>query len=593
MRLACLDFFFIVLQAGCSLDPRRQVLIVTRITIVFVIATVLIGTAHCQQKPNVDIDEYVKLALLKEGDVERGKSLFNSDKVSCAKCHSIDGTRSKAGPDLFAVGEKFGRREIIESVLTPSARIADGYETTILLLNEGKVVSGVVKRVTDESFELLGSNGVLAEVATDEIEGRRSSATSIMPQGVHENLSKAEFNDLIEFLVSLKQGDNAARVLHGMPNKIVELARPVQVRPIIDESLKFDQPVWLGSFPGSGDDLFVIEHQVRKVWILRKQIPENQGDFWSRKELFLDLGPAAPNEGRLAGITAHPDFHVNGKYYLFDRVVVDGKMCSTVDEREASMDRGSDSGRPPRMILKVPQTTGAHFGGWLEFGPDGFLYISLGDSGPQEDPNGNAQNRSLMLGKIVRIDVDQKDGNKPYSIPKDNPFIGDATTLPEIWALGFRAPWRLSFDKVTGELWVGDVGQDRYEEVSIVRRGENHGWNVFEGFEAFSNRFRRTNESYTPPVFAYSRRYGPSVTGGFVYRADPHSSFYGKYIFGDYESRRIFALTQQDRTLKEIRQIGVAPQRIVSFGQDTNGEIYVVGYEGILYKLDFSDSLFE
>ncbi len=557
------------------------------------ITLLLISAGHCQEKPNGEIDEYVKSALLKEGDVERGNLLFSSARISCSKCHSVDGTRSKAGPDLFAVGEKFGRREIIESVLKPSSIIADGYETTVVLLNDGKVVSGVIKFATNESIKLLGTNGELTEVAIDQIEQRRNSATSTMPQGVHESLSKTEFNDLIEYLVSLKQSDIAARVLHGMPNHITELARPIKLQPIIAETLKFDRPIWLGCLPGLSDNLLVVEHQVRKIWILQKETHANEAGKWGRKELFLDLGAAAPNEGRLAAITAHPNFQVNKKYYLFDRVTIDGKMYSTVAEREASANGLSDSGREPRMILKVLQTTGAHFGGWLEFGPDGFLYISFGDSGPQEDPNGNAQNRSLLLGKITRIDVDHPAECRLYSIPSDNPFVSDTTTLPEIWALGFRAPWRLSFDKVTKDLWVGDVGQDRYEEVSIVRRGENHGWNVFEGFETFSNRYRREGETYTSPIFAYSRRFGPSVTGGFVYRADPGSTFYGKYIFGDYESRRIFALTQEDRTLKEVRQIGISPQRIVSFGQDTEGRIYVVGYEGLLYKLDFTDALFE
>ncbi len=561
--------------------------------VVFIFLSSFSGNAYCQEKPNSAIDEYLKSALTKEGDVDRGRVLFNNERIACAKCHSIDGSRSKAGPDLSAVGEKFGRREIIESVLTPSLRITDGYETTIVLLKQGKVVTGVVKRATDELLELLSSNGELTEVAINDIESRRSSATSTMPQGVHESLSKGDFNDLIEFLVSLKQSDSAAKILHGMPNRIAELTRPVRLEPIIDESLKFDHPVWLGSFPGLPEDVLVVEHQVRKVWILRKQDSAFKTDGPARKELFLDLGPGAPNEGRLAAIAAHPKFQTNGKYYLFDRVTIEGKMFATIVEREASHDRRRDSGRPAKLILKVPQLTGAHFGGWLEFGPDGYLYLSFGDSGPQEDPNGNAQNRSLLLGKIVRIDVDRKQDGKAYSIPSDNPFLDDAATLPEIWALGFRAPWRLTFDQVTGDLWVGDVGQDRYEEVSIVRRGENHGWNVFEGFEAFSNRFRRPSETYTPPIFAYARRYGPSVTGGFVYRADPTSSFYGKYIFGDYESRRIFALTQENRMLKEIRQIGISPQRIVSFGLDAEGEIYVVGYEGILYKLDFAGALFE
>ena len=146
---------------------------------------------------------------------------------------------------------------------------------------------------------------------------------------------------------------------------------------------------------------------------------------------------------------------------------------------------------------------------------------------------------------------------------------------------------------MTGNLWVGDVGQDRYEKVCIVRRGENHGWNVYEAFAPFSNRYRRENEIYVPPVFAHARKFGPSVTGGFVYRADPRSSFYGTYVCGDYESRRIFALTQENRALKKVRQIGTAPQRIVSFGQDESGEIYLVGYEGMIYRMDFSGAIFE
>lgn len=546
-----------------------------------------------QERADEKAADYVKTALLQEGNVERGRSLFHSERLGCAKCHSINGGKSKAAPDLSAVGEKFGRREIIESVLTPSARIAEGYETTVLLLNDGKTLSGAIKSNTAQSLELLTTSGELIQVATYEIDAQRTSPTSIMPEGIHKSLSKPEFNDLIEFLVSLKQGATTTRIVQGMPSHIQELRQPVEVLPIIDPSLKFNQPVWLGSLRGTADQLLVIEHQVRKIWRLQTAKGEAPVQEASHKQLFLDLGPAAPNEGRLTALAFHPQYLQNRKYYLLERTTIDGKMFLTVVERQVSEDGLSDAGREPRMILKVPQATGGHFGGWLEFGTDGFLYVSFGDSGPQEDPNGHAQNRQLLLGKIARIDIDKTEGDKPYAIPKDNPFTSDPATLPEIWALGLRAPWRLSFDRVTGDLWVGDVGQDRYEEVDIVRRGENFGWNVYEGFEAFSNRYRRPSENYTPPIFAYARKYGPSVTGGFVYRADPQSSFYGKYIFGDYESRRIFALTQQDRTLKEIRQIGLAPQRIVSFGEDESGQITIVGYEGMLYKIDFSSATFE
>jgi glucose/arabinose dehydrogenase len=191
------------------------------------------------------------------------------------------------------------------------------------------------------------------------------------------------------------------------------------------------------------------------------------------------------------------------------------------------------------------------------------------------------------------LDVDHAENGKGYAIPRDNPFVGRANVRPEIWAYGFRNPWRFSFDRLTGELWLADVGQDRVEEVDIVHSGQNYGWNVYEGFERFSNQYRREGEVFTPPVFAYKRKYGVSVTGGFVYRGDPRSSFYGVYIFGDYVSKRIFGVTQENGLLKTARQIGRIPQGLVSFCMDEPGNIYAVGFEGMVYRLDFSGSRFD
>jgi glucose/arabinose dehydrogenase len=216
----------------------------------------------------------------------------------------------------------------------------------------------------------------------------------------------------------------------------------------------------------------------------------------------------------------------------------------------------------------------------------------MGDTGPQQDPQGHGQDGQLFLGKIIRIDVDHPADGKPYGIPADNPFRNRTGILPEIWALGFREPWRFSFDSLTGDLWVGDVGQDRVEEVSIVKSGENHGWNVFEGFEPFSNRYRKEGLKYIPPVFAYRRKFGNSITGGYVYRADKASSFYGVYVCGDYTSKRIWGFKQENRKLKTVWQIGTSPQGISSFATDEAGNIYLVGYEGMIYKLDFANAAF-
>jgi glucose/arabinose dehydrogenase len=191
-----------------------------------------------------------------------------------------------------------------------------------------------------------------------------------------------------------------------------------------------------------------------------------------------------------------------------------------------------------------------------------------------------------LLGKILRIDVRPSPDGKPYRIPQDNPFVGMPGVQPEIWAYGFREPWRFAFDALTQELWVGDVGQDRVEEVAVVMAGENHGWNVMEGFEPFSQQYRREGENYVAPVFAYHRDLGNSVTGGQVYRAEKTSPFYGMYVFGDYTSRRIWALAHKERRLERIVQIGTSPMGIASFATDAQGEVYLVGYEGMIYRLE-------
>jgi glucose/arabinose dehydrogenase len=220
----------------------------------------------------------------------------------------------------------------------------------------------------------------------------------------------------------------------------------------------------------------------------------------------------------------------------------------------------------------------------------------MGDAGPQGDPLGHGQDLHSFAGKLLRIDVDHSAAELVYAIPADNPFVHhpDPLVRREIWAYGLRQPWRFSFDPATGALWVGDVGQDRFEEVGIVRAGENHGWNVYEGFELYSTVYRKEHESYVPPVISYPRRQGVSVTGGYVYRARPDSSFNGVYICGDYESKRLWGITERNRKLQTVRELGTSPAKIVAFGSDRQGEIYVVGYDlGMIYKLDFAQAQFD
>jgi Glucose / Sorbosone dehydrogenase len=188
---------------------------------------------------------------------------------------------------------------------------------------------------------------------------------------------------------------------------------------------------------------------------------------------------------------------------------------------------------------------------------------------------------------MSRIDVDHTEAGRPNAIPGDNPFRERPGARPEIWARGFRGPWRFGFDPPRGDLWIGDVGQGLYEEVTFARVGENHGWNVLEGFSRFSDRFAKTDAHYVPPVFAYHHRVGVSVTGGFVYRGRNNPSQAGKYICGDFETRRVWALEQRDRNLTSIVEIDRAPERIVSFGVDSEGEMHIVGLlRGLIYRID-------
>jgi len=435
----------------------------------------------------------------------------------------------------------------------------------------------------------------LISITTADIKQQRGVQLSLMPEGLHAGVSPQEFTDLIEYLTTLRQPESTLASNHGMPGVIPELAKPVTVRPFFTNDFKLPRGkvhTGLTSFhqlPGDSNTFFVL-HQKGMIWKIEKSLSgEVKSQFADLAgEVFYERGPNG-----LLDMAFHPKFRANRKYYLKYQIFEENTVATIVVEKQFAPDFKSDSGKPPRRIIKFVSVAEDHSGGCLQFGPDGFLYIVMGDTGPHNDPNGHAQNLQLLLGKLLRIDVDRAEGDRAYAIPADNPFVGRADARPEIWAYGLRNPWRFCFDRVTGELWMADVGQDRAEEVAIVRRGENHGWNVYEGFEPFSNQYKKEGRVFTPPVFAYARKYGNSITGGYVYRGNKKSSFYGVYLCGDYTSKRVFGITQEKGVLKMARQIGTVPQGLVSFGEDEAGNIYAVGYEGRIYAIDFTQARFE
>ena len=527
-------------------------------------------------------DRLRNFAMSHPGDAAAGKSLFaDAQRLACSRCHSTDGSASRAGPDLMTVADKFPRAELINAVLNPSANIAVGYETTVITTKNDAFV-GVIKEASDAQVGLMGADGKVQHVAMSDVRSRRTQPTSLMPKDLETGLSEREFADLIEYLATLRLPAIADAGRQGMPTKIPQLATPISLVPIHGEDVRFDHPGWMGQVPGEPGAFLVCEHQSGRVWRLSGGSKTLWGDFRN------EIRPGGATG--LLGLAFHPRFRENRKYYIQHQLVIDNRIVARVSEKIASENFSRDSGRPSRTIIEFPCSTDVHSGGGIAFGPDGMLYIGMGDTGPQGDPEGHGQDLSKLLGKMLRIDVDREADGRAYAIPADNPFRARTGARPEIFAYGFREPWRFSFDSKTGELWVGDVGQDRIEEVDIVRPGENLGWNVYEGFDLFSTRYRTSGATSVPPVFAYNRRLGNSITGGYVYRAarGGTSAFEGVYVCGDFTSRRVWGLTASaDRKLSGAWQLCTSPQEIASFARDEAGTLYLVGYQGTLFRLDF------
>jgi putative heme-binding domain-containing protein len=528
--------------------------------------------------------EYRRAVLAANGNAAKGQQLFNnSAKTQCAKCHPVGGVGPSLAPDLTGLGGgRISTAEILDAILEPSAKIHPDYASTVVALKSGQVLQGLLRPINDTEIEIVTSTAQTVRVSRSEIDQQSPSPVSLMPAGLYQTMSPPEMADLITYLRTLEPPRSGAwREAIDTPD-IPIASSPVSFRPIPYQDAPFHRPVWFGPLPGHPATSVVIEMQRARIWTL-----DQDG---GKRSLFADvINETTPGEFTgLMSMAFHPDFTHNRRYFLkLHTPRIGDRTAVQVIERKATPDGLRDSGQPSKLILKIPIFSETHNGGHLAFGPDNLLYIAMGDTGPQGDPLGHSQDLTNLFGKMSRIDIDPADATHPYAIPPDNPFRKTPSACPEIWALGLRAPWRFSFDPPTGDLWIGDVGQGLYEEVTIARAGENHGWNVFEGFRPYSNRYAKPSTTYVPPVFAYHHRIGVSVTGGFVYRGHQNQALAGKYIFGDYETRKVWALTQHDRRMTSIIEIGRAPDKIASFGLDSHGEIHVVGLEnGLIHQID-------
>lgn len=539
--------------------------------------------------------KYIEAASRNEGNAENGKKIFYDKRSLCSECHSINGKANSIGPDLAAAGDKFSRSDIIQSIIHPSASIMTGYATTIIETTNQESFIGILKSINDDNVILSNLDEKKRTIPKSIIKSQITSPASLMPVGLHTKLNTKEFTDLTAFLESLKLPQRIDETNHATPIAIQRVEKPITLEPFFGTELDFEKPVWFGDHPVIKGTYVIVEKSRALVSLLTKN---NSGQETKSRFLEIPEEVYVTNDEGLLGFTFHPQFKENRRYFFMHEVKHDNYRGMVIGERIASEDFSKDSGKPTKKVLEFEVATEFHHGGGIEFGPDGYLYIGMGDGGPQEDPLGNAQNLHSFAGKLLRIDVDKNTNNKFYSIPKDNPFIShpDEKVLREIFSYGLRQPWRFSFDSKTGDLWVGDVGQNRFEEINIVRSGENHGWNVFEGYELFSTKFRKENLNLINPVISFRRSHGVSITGGYVIRSKGvnNESYEGVYICADYQSKKIWGIKQKNRTLEMVREIGNCSDRLVSFGIDKERNIYAIGYDkGIIYKLDFSGSIFE
>lgn len=340
----------------------------------------------------------------------------------------------------------------------------------------------------------------------------------------------------------------------------------------------------------AGDDrLFVVE-KAGRIRIL-------QANGQINNTAFLDISGQVSTDGErgLLGLVFHPDYPNNG-YFFINYTNKDGNTV-LARYQVASGDPALADPNSESILLTINQPYDNHNGGDLNFGPDGYLYISTGDGGSGGDPQDKAQDLTTLLGKILRIDVNSGPGSDPdyslgsgYTIPNDNPLIdGAGGTLDEIWALGLRNPWRFSFDRQSGDMWIGDVGQEQLEEINFEPAGSpgglNYGWRCYEGSQTYNLTNCGAASSYTFPAYEYGHDVGCSVNGGYVYRGKDYPSLYGLYLYSDYCTGRIWSLKNENGEWVSEELLRNAGGQFVTMGEDKRGELYFGSLNGSVYRV--------
>jgi len=349
-----------------------------------------------------------------------------------------------------------------------------------------------------------------------------------------------------------------------------EVAATIQLQPMLTG---LSSPLYVTHAHDGSNRLFIVE-QPGRIKVLQPGT--------ASPTVLLDITSKVLSGGErgLLGLTFHPQFTANRRFFVDYTRQTDG--ATVIAEYHASASNPNVADTNETVLLTIAQPFPNHNGGMVEFGPDGFLYIGMGDGGSANDPGNRAQNIEERLGKILRIDVDHPNGSVPYSSPPDNPFFGPTPGADEIYALGLRNPWRFSFDRATGQLYAADVGQDAREEIDIITRGGNYGWRIFEGTRCTNlGPTSCTAGGFIAPIAEYTHSAGRcSITGGYVYRGAKSSLPVGAYVYGDYCTGEIFMLRDGAQSLLLDTSLSIS-----SFGEDEAGEIYVVGLGGTVHRI--------
>lgn len=360
---------------------------------------------------------------------------------------------------------------------------------------------------------------------------------------------------------------------------------------------KFDRPVYLDHHPSDPGQYWVVEQNGKVV-----RVPSDAES--NARHLVLDFsdrcfhpGNGGHNEEGLLGFAFAPGYGADNRHvFIYYSHKTGGEGRRVTREGVVSRLTVSDADAGPiidpaseLVVMRVAQPWGNHNGGTIVFGPDEMLYVALGDGGAADDRGGNGQNLKTLLGAILRVDVRKATAEAPYSVPADNPFVGVEDACDEIWAYGLRNPWRMSFDRKTGELWCADVGQNTWEEVDRIVRGGNYGWPITEGlhdFPAGTTRSADEKKGMLDPVAEYNHREGVSVTGGYVYRGNALPPLQGAFVYGDFAFMSTWAVHEdRDGGEHRVHVLGKAKAPIASYAEEPDGELLLLCFDGRIYRM--------